>query len=87
MWSADKLCNTVHCGFFFSHKTVIGNVLLMQLKPDMERHLKELLDLKKPVIPPNYDKTTVETDLDPDYGIGVRARGLDHLRFVSCGAV
>ena len=59
----------------------------MQLKPDMERHLKELLDLKKPVIPPNYDKTTVETDLDPDYGIGVRARGLDHLRFVSCGAV
>ena len=51
----------------------------------MERHLKDLLDLKEPVIPPNYDKTAVEADLDSDCGIGVRAGGLDHFRFMSCG--
>lgn len=53
----------------------------------MERHLKDLLDLKEPVIPSNYDKTTALTDLDPNSGIGVREEGLDHIRFMSRSTV
>ena len=52
---------------------IIGYCLsfLVQLRPDLERRLMELLDLKEVVIPPNYDKMAI----DPQ-DIGVRAGGL-----------